>query len=117
MTWESPRRYDLVVSCSTIEHIGWDDQERCPERILNASNRLRALLAPAGQAVISVPLGINSGLDDAIARAGFGASELHFMKRVSQENLWKETDKEAALQCKYGDPYHGAGAILVAVYR
>ena len=115
LTWQSPKKYKRILSISTFEHIGMDDGNP-RESVLAVPSKLRALLTPHGQAVISVPIGYNLCIDDAIRRDNFGASSIRFLKRISVDNRWEETDAKCALACKYNNPYPCAGAIMIATY-
>jgi SAM-dependent methyltransferase len=55
-------KYDLIVSISTLEHIGKDDELR-PEKALEALDHLKSLLAPGGRLIASIPLGYNTIVD------------------------------------------------------
>ncbi len=61
-------RYDLIVSISTLEHVGFDEEPKDPEKPVRAVAHLVALLAPGGTLVATVPLGYNEHVDAALAR-------------------------------------------------
>ena len=57
-------KYDLIVSISTIEHVGWDETPRDPKKIPRALENLTTkCLAPRGEIVVTLPLGYNTYLD------------------------------------------------------
>ena len=63
--FETDRRYDLIVSISTLEHVGFDYSETVEERkILMAIDRLRSFLSPAGRLLVTLPIGYNPHLDE-----------------------------------------------------
>ena len=43
--FESDALFDLIVSVSTIEHIGWDESPRDPEKVLLALQCMQGLLS------------------------------------------------------------------------
>ena len=55
--------YDLIISISTLEHVGWDETPRDPEKIFLAIENLKKILAPGGKLVITLPIGENPALD------------------------------------------------------
>ncbi|MGI8413697.1 MAG: hypothetical protein ACR2QA_14665, partial [Solirubrobacteraceae bacterium] len=59
--------FDLILSISTIEHIGWDEDPRDPGKIPRVIEHLRGLLTPGGSMTITVPAGYNRDLDDLLA--------------------------------------------------
>lgn len=55
-------RYGLILSISTLEHIGMDgDDETDESKTIKTIQNLCWLLAPSGKIVATVPLGIQSG--------------------------------------------------------
>jgi len=56
-------KYDLILSISTLEHVGWDEEPRRPEKILSAFENLKCLLALGGRIVVTLPLGYNRPMD------------------------------------------------------
>jgi len=105
-------RFTRIVSISTFEHIGWDEKPRDEEKIRMAFPKLKSLLVPGGQAIITVPVGYNLCLDRQVREASIDNASFRFLKRVSADNLWVETDLEEALHCKYGYPFPTANAIV-----
>ena len=59
--WTPDARFASVVSISTLEHIGWDDDERDPEKARRVLARiLNDLLAPGGHLFLAGPPGTSS---------------------------------------------------------
>src|SRR5213592_3545492 len=58
--------YDLIVSISTLEHIGYDEDPRDPSKAARAIRNLRRLLSPGGRMLATIPVGYNRDLDDAL---------------------------------------------------
>ena len=53
-----------IMSISTMEHVGWDESPRDPNKIPLALENLRLkCLAPGGEIVVTVPIGYNAYLD------------------------------------------------------
>ena len=87
------RKYDLVVSISTFEHIGcWDDQPKQPRRLLGAiGNVMKNVLAPNGRFVITVPLNQNLDMDKYIFDETIKFDSLWCMKQKDiRINSWEE---------------------------
>jgi hypothetical protein len=105
--------YDLVLSVSTLEHVGWDERPRDPDKAIRAIHHLGTLLARGGTLFMTVPVGCHPGLDDYLgASPEFDA--LHYLKRVTAGNEWVEVDRETARACAYGRPFPYANAVVVA---
>jgi hypothetical protein len=113
------KRYDLIVSISTMEHVGWDEDPRDhskilgePVKILRALDNLQECLAAGGIMVITFPVGYNSQLDKSLAEGRVGFTKRLCMKRVSR-NKWVEADWASCQEARYGVPYTAANALVV----
>jgi hypothetical protein len=97
------QKYDLIVSVSTLEHVGWDEQPQEPAKLLQAIDHLRtACLAPSGTIVASLPIGYNGYFDALLASGKTPFTTQHFLKRISKKNYWIETDWESCRDASYG---------------
>ena len=111
------RTYDLILSISTFEHIGYeDDGEPDAEKIRNAIAACQRLLSPKGRLIITVPFGYNPYMDRYIAEDKIKPERAWYFEKTNKLD-WKETTKEAALKRKYARPYPFANAIMVAEFR
>lgn len=115
--YRSSKLYDGIVSVSTIEHIGWDEEPKDPEKPRLAIEALRGLLAPGGSMLIIMPLGYNPSVDALVASSDFEADEVHFLKRVNAGNDWVETAHAEVAKSRYGAPYPNANALWVAYWN
>lgn len=111
MEFNPGKQYDLIISVSTLEHIGWDEIPQRPEKLLEAWLRIKNLLAPGGQAMITVPVGYNPYLDGLLKKDELRADNVSYMKRISAENEWKQVAKDEALLSDFGKPYPYANAL------
>ncbi len=111
------QRYDLIVCISTLEHVGWDETPKEPEKILTAIEAIKKLLSDKGKLLITVPLGYNEFLDQCIADGRLGFSRTLFMKRISHMNDWVETNFEDASAHKYGEIYPCANGIAIGIFE
>ena len=109
-------RYDLIVSVSTLEHIGWDENPKEPKKVLKAIENLKSnCLAHGGVMVITVPLGHNLELDTSLKQGLIDLGKQYYMKRLSKDNLWKETDLENVQDIMYDSPFPRGNGIVIAV--
>lgn len=111
-----PDTYDLIVSISTIEHIGYDDDIKDSVKNENAIKVLKANLRKGGLLIVTCPIGYNLFLDAKLANNVFGFTEEHFLVRIGL-TLWMESEKKEALAKKYDSPYPHANALFIGVYR
>jgi hypothetical protein len=106
------QRFALIVSISTIEHVGWDETPRDEEKVMSAFSKVRSLLTPSGKALVTIPVGYNHFLDQRMREAAIDHARFQCLKRVSWDNQWVETDLADALHCKYGYPFMNANAVV-----
>jgi SAM-dependent methyltransferase len=97
--------YDLIVTVSTLEHVGRDERPQEPARAGRALEHLRRLLRPGGELFATVPAGYNPDLDTELAQ---GPHPLRAMRR----GPWREVDPAEALECPYDFLTYRAGAVL-----
>jgi hypothetical protein len=77
-----PGKYDLIVSISTLEHVGWDPPEpRDPLKLLRAVDNLRSHLTDDGELFVTLPRGWNAELDRFISEGGIPFVERLCLKR------------------------------------
>ena len=110
-------RFDLILSVSTFEHIGFDDEADgdSGEKISQAITTCRGLLTAGGQLVLTLPLGYNRALDRMIADGQLGCDRATFLKRTGR-SAWQAVDAEAALACEYRRPFPYANAVMIAQF-
>lgn len=96
-------QYDLILSISTLEHVGWDEEPREPAKMLRAIEHLRdRCLAPGGQIVASLPIGYNEFFDGLLQEGKTPFTQQHFLKRISKRNYWVESDWNDCKDVSYG---------------
>jgi len=110
-----PKKYDLIVSISTLEHVGWDEDPREPEKVLRAISNLRNLLSAEGRIVFTVPIGQNPELDRFINEGKIQLTGKFYLKRISASNKWKQVDSKEARDAAYNRPFPKANAVVVGV--
>jgi hypothetical protein len=110
-----PELYDRVVSISTLEHVGWDERPREPDKVLRAYKRILGLVGEGGSILLTCPFGQNPHLDEYLQ-----AGEIHFpvqvvLKRVSADNRWVATTLDDVRGARYHHPYRNANALFVGI--
>ncbi len=105
--------HDLIVSISTLEHVGWDEPLREPGKPVRAWERLVGCLAPGGTLFATAPLGYNPGFDHALMRGGFRGASLGYLKRISASNEWREATWAEVEGAQYNAPFPAANALVI----
>lgn len=117
LTWTPRRQYDRILSISTFEHIGFDDEEKdvTGQRIRHAIDRCRGFLRPGGQLVITAASGYNPAFDQLVRGNQFGASRLDLYHRVTR-GRWEPCGEDCYLQTRYNKPYPFGNALVAATF-
>lgn len=112
------KRYDLIVSISTFEHIGFDEKYKDDKKVMDAINNVKNnLLAADGLFIITVPLGYNTGLDKKLFSEELGFHRIYYLRRISADNRWEECKKENVVEAKFNSPYKFANAIAICATK
>lgn len=117
VTFAPGRKFATIVTISTLEHVGWDEEPREADKVARAIARLKELLAEGGELFATVPVGHNDFLDRMIRDRATGFSEVRYLRRISASNRWREATLEEAVSARYNEPYHAANAIAVGFFR
>ncbi|MEW6447592.1 MAG: tetratricopeptide repeat protein [Bacillota bacterium] len=111
------QKYDLIVSVSTLEHVGWDEEPREPTKILRAVEVLKGALAADGEMVVTLPLGYNAEMDKMLEDGRLSFTECYGLKRISTANEWVEVPWREVLGMEYGRPYPAANGLIIGIIR
>ena len=114
--FESEKKYDLIVSVSTLEHVGWDEKSRDDMKIPRAIENLKDLITSrGGTIIITLPLGYNPVLDKLLKGGVIQFSKQHNLMRISRGNEWKEASWEYVQDAKYNSPFPFANGLLIGI--
>jgi hypothetical protein len=114
--FKSEKKYDLIVSISTLEHVGWDEKPRDDLKIPRAIENLKTLLTPrGGTIIITFPLGYNSVLDKLVKDGVIRFSKLYHLLRISKGNEWEEAAWEDVQDVRYNTPLPFANGLLIGI--
>lgn len=114
VSYQPDKQYSLIISVSTLEHIGTlMDMPKDQAKIRKTITHLKALLAPGGKLVISLPLGFNLIMDARIRKGTIKFDRRYCMKRISADNEWVETTWEDIKDAKYNKPFPAANGLII----
>lgn len=112
------KKYNLIISISTLEHIGWDEEKRDPNKVLKAINNFKTHLKERGRIIFTHPLGYNPILDRYIKDGRINLKEKSLLKRISASNEWQEvTWEQIFADIKYNDPFPYANGIVFGMIQ
>lgn len=107
----SEKKFKVMVSISTIEHVGWDERPRSAEKTAMALDRLVSHLTNDGKLFITAPTGHNPYLD-AMIRDGIPNVERQVFY-VRDRFDWSPSPDFVAIP--YGSKGPGAASMWMAV--
>ncbi len=108
--------YDLILSISTFEHIGFDDDSGSENsKIEEALQKCRSMLKPEGLLIITVPLGYNPDLDRLIRENRLNAVQKYYFVRTGATE-WLACDQATAFQHPYKSRFPYANSLLIAEF-
>ena len=114
--FKSKEKYDLIVSISTLEHVGWDETPRDDMKIVRAIENLKSLVRPnGGMIVVTLPLGYNFALDKLLKDKVIQFTEQYYLVRISKGNEWREASWKDVQNAKYAKPFPNANAVVIGI--
>jgi archaellum biogenesis ATPase FlaH len=109
------KKYDLIVSISTLEHAGWDENPREPHKILRAIDNLKNLLASNGKIVATIHIGYNLELERLLRNKEI-FTKMYCLKRTSAYNKWIEKGRNILYRVSYEFSVMSANAVAILVF-
>ncbi len=106
--------FDLVVAISTVEHVGWDEEPRDPDKAPQALRALERSLAPGGHLLLSVPVGYHPELDRAIQNGEFNFARCGALRRSSRTR-WRATRPDEVWGTPYDFLLYSARAVFIGL--
>jgi hypothetical protein len=111
-------KYDLIVSISTLEHVGWDEIPKEPFKILKAIRNIRVhCLKSKGEAIVTLPLCYSPVLDNLVKNEKLNFDEAFYLKRISWDNKWVEIKKHELEFTGFDSPFLGAQEIIIGIIK
>lgn len=116
LDYESNEKFDAIISISTFEHIG-QDENTDPQRAVMAFEKIRDLLKPNGEILVSFPIGYNQALDNYVFSQKHYFSDVKFLQRINAKNEWIECDHKQASRIRFSSPYPLGNAIALCMFK
>ncbi len=112
--FKTNEKYDLIVSISTLEHVGWDEEPRDDKKIPKALENLKNCLKPKGTMIVTLPLGYNQALNLHLKHGTIEFHEQYYLLRTGN-NSWREASWDEVKETTFGNPYPGANGLVVGI--
>jgi hypothetical protein len=113
--FRSSKKYDLIASISTLEHVGLDEDSREPMKILRAIENLKTLIVPKGKMIVTLPLGFNPVMDRLLKEDKMQFTKRYCLKRISKDNEWIEVNWEDIKNARYNYPFNDANGLVIGI--
>jgi len=107
-------KYDLIISISTMEHVGFDEDPKDPEKFVEGMLNLQSMLKPDGRMFVTIPIAYNPDAVTAACTKGVCSSVL-FYNRVKRMQ-WEESTEKEVLGKNFNKPYACANAALFCLH-
>jgi len=109
------KRYNIIVSISTLEHIGWDDDKISPQKLIKVVDHLAEnCLAQDGRMIFTFPYGYNPYLDSYVRRKKLKFNQYLYYKKV--KNKWIECTFSQLKKYSYSE-YKGTSGLIIAYFN
>ncbi|HEY7961910.1 MAG TPA: hypothetical protein VID29_08315 [Solirubrobacteraceae bacterium] len=118
--FQPPFAPELILSISTLEHVGHSERPRDPAKFATAVDTVTRWLAPGGRLLFTVPLGYNPAVREYLDRVGAGGAPgttVRCMRRTTLDNLWGQVEYEEVRDFRYDRPFPCANAIAFVEVR
>ncbi len=110
------KKYDIIITISTLEHVGWDEKPREALKFFKAIKNLKRLLKTGGNIIITIPKGNNPVLDNLIMEKKSPFIKSFFLKRVSKNNRWKQVPLKKIRNTRYGSFVRWSASAVIIGY-
>ena len=118
VNYNPSKKYNLIVTISTLEHVGWNETTHEPLKIMRAIKKLKSLMTTSGKIVITLPNGYSPVLDNIFRKNKLDFSEQYFFKRKSRKNKWKQVNWKKISKLVYGYLIrYSANRIVVGIIK
>ena len=115
INFQSDKKYRLILCISTMEHIGYDEDDKDPDKIVKTITKLKGMLDFQGVFIFTSPVGYNPYLDKLIFNHQLDGQH-YFLKRQDKQNHWKQiSNLEELREVKYDYPFDAANAVSVNI--
>jgi len=111
------KKYDLIISISTLEHVGFDEKPKDKNKIMLAVKNLKKMLAKNGEILITVPTGYNPYLDKILKKNKIKFTKKYCLKRISKDNKWVEVKWQEIKNSKYNKPFLNANGLFIGIIK
>lgn len=105
-----------ILAISTIEHVGYDEEDQDLDKPLALLDHLEQQLTPGGEMLVSFPLGYHPRLDRDLLDGSLKLERVTVLRRRTTLGEWSEAPLADVPRIRYGIPFERGNGIAVG-YR
>lgn len=113
--YQPAKRYDLIISIVTLQHVGYSEIPRDPNKVSIVIANLKRILSADGLIVILHALGENEEMDHLLENGVLQFDERFYLKKI-HKRTWKEVNWEEVKGLKYDYSIPSANGVTIATY-
>lgn len=68
-TYKTKKKYDLIISVSTMEHVGYDEEPREKGKAMRGILNLLTMIKKGGELIFTIPIGHNKAFEKQLSEA------------------------------------------------
>jgi hypothetical protein len=108
--------FEVIVSISTVEHVGFDEDDHDPDKGERAIAHMKSMLAPGGCMLLTWAINYNVNLDERLFAGRIPMHENLFYRRVDAANNWEPCTESEVRECQFFKPFKYANGLYVGYY-
>jgi SAM-dependent methyltransferase len=113
--FQPSKRYDLILSIVTMQHVGYNESPQDPTKIIKAMENLKKIVSPNGIIIIIHALGENKEMDELLKNGKLEFNQRFYLKKFSKYK-WAEAKWEDVKDLPYDYSIPTARAVLIGIF-
>lgn len=113
LEYRPEQQFSSILALSTLEHVGFDEDDQDPLKPKQLVDHLATLLAPGGEMLISFPIAYNRHLDDLLMDGALGFTDVTLLRRVTTLGAWEEATFADVPRARFGFPFRSGNMVAI----
>jgi len=113
--YQPDSKYDRIFSISTLEHVGWDEEQKRPSKAIDALEKMKSLLSPDGSILVTILIGYNNEIDRFLREGKLRFNRTYYLKRLGIRNRWQQAPVEDIRYPKTGYPSRIIDQVVIGI--